>query len=200
MKHKTTFLLLAICLAGTVYAAQTAGDIIKLRRQKSKSAGDIIGLRKAQAQPTVKYPDANPYIRIGAGPAFAGESSIDAGYAFTAAIGMDFVEVPARMELEYGLQHNELGDNSDVTQQTFMGNLCYDFNCTAKLKPYLFGGVGFAYVDKKNTDTVFAGQAGAGIGYFLNDSISVDLCYRYLEVQDAGIDGHNITLGIRYSF
>ena len=62
-------------------------------------------------------------------------------------------------------------------------------------------------IDESDDDTVFAYQAGLGVGYALNDSITLDLKYVYFATQDADFDGvdveiasHNIVFGIRYAF
>ncbi len=204
MRYKAIILLLTACLAGTIQAAQTAGDIIKLRQQKAKSAGDIIRLRNGkEPEPTVLYPEINTYFSVGAGPAIAGGSSFNTGYGLTFALGVAFQELPTRIEFEYGMLQNDAKEKSasgDITQHTFMGNLYYDLANDAALTPYLFGGLGLAYAEEKTSDTGFAYQGGTGLEYLLNDKIALNLKYRYLGTQSAGVNSHNITLGVRYSF
>lgn len=227
MKNRIAFSLLAAVLAGTTGWAQTSGDIIRQRQMKSKSSGDIMRMRqqkntpvdslgrpKKAAKSDVTYTDTSYYFAIGVGPAFATDSFFDTGYSLTLALGADFNEVPARMELEYILQDHDLEDqdgvqiSGDATQHAFMGNLYYDFEHTAELKPYLFGGLGFAYADGKAkalgtsasaSETSFAYQAGAGVAYEMTDALALDLKYRYLGAGD-GIDGHHVTFGVRCNF
>jgi opacity protein-like surface antigen len=204
MKQTGTVLLLTLSLAGTLYAAQTAGDIIKLRQQKAKSAGDIIELRKQkESKPKVLNPEANSYFSVGAGPALAGGSNFDTGYGLTFALGVAFQELPTRLEFEYAMQQNDQEEKSsgdDITQHTFMGNLCYDFENGTAFTPYIFGGLGLACAEEKTSDTGLAYQTGAGLGYFLSEKTALEIKYRYLGTSSAGADSHNITLGIRYSF
>ena len=62
-------------------------------------------------------------------------------------------------------------------------------------------------IDESDDDTVFAYQAGLGVGYALNDSATLDLKYIYFATEDADFDGidaeissHNVVLGIRFAF
>ena len=110
----------------------------------------------------------------------------------------------------------------------FMVNADYDFDTGSRWVPYVGGGLGVATIslDTKtasgrsltdDSDTVFAYQVGAGIGYEFpleeGRSITVSLDYRYFGTQtptftgdltgtefDATINGHDIGIGIIYGF
>ena len=110
-----------------------------------------------------------------------------------------------------------------------MGNVYYDFDLGLDWKPYVGGGLGVASIslESKSTasgrtladdkDTVFAYQAGGGVGYEFATSadhaITVSLDWRYFRTADptfkgavtgaefdAEIGGHEISLGLRYGF
>ena len=73
----------------------------------------------------------------------------------------------------------------------------------ATLKASAFG----ASSSDNESDTVFAYQAGAGIGYEFSPNIIALLDYRYWATQDPDLGGtkaeistHNINIGIRYQF
>ena len=66
--------------------------------------------------------------------------------------------------------------------------------------------VGISLVD--DDDTVLAYQVGAGLGYAVNATTTIFVDYRYFATEDpefsysqeAEIDSHNISLGLRYNF
>lgn len=119
--------------------------------------------------------------------------------------------------------------SGDISVLTFMGNVYYDFDLGLGWKPYVGGGLGVASIslESKATasgrtladdkDTVFAYQAGGGVGYEFATSadhaITVSLDWRYFRTADptfkgavtgaefdAEIGGHEISLGLRYGF
>jgi len=154
---------------------------------------------------------------------FSGEISYDNGYAFGAALGYSFGV--GRMEGELGYKTadidkvsvNGLGSasvNGDISALSFMINGYVDINAAPAVKPYIMAGIGMANVsldsndlDVDDSDTVFAYQAGVGVGFALNDKVTLDLSYRYLGTSDPEIDGvdveygsHNFLAGIRVKF
>jgi opacity protein-like surface antigen len=108
--------------------------------------------------------------------------------------------------------------NGSLSILTFMANGYFDFNNDSNFTPYLTAGMGMANVEIDGTstdDTVFAYQIGAGVGYALSETVSIDFGYRYLGTTDyeyAGtvlsvpikaedsIGSHNFTLGMRFAF
>ena len=116
----------------------------------------------------------------------------------------------------------------DFSMVAFMGNMDYDFDTGSRWVPYVGGGLGVAIIsiDTENaqgislsddSDTVFAYQVGAGIGYEFpleeGRSVTVSLDWRYFGTQDptfkgdvsggdfdVGISGHDIGIGLIYGF
>ena len=111
----------------------------------------------------------------------------------------------------------------------FMVNMDYDFDMGSPWKPYVGGGLGFASISLDtesqatgrslvdDSDTVFAYQVGAGIGYEFplpeGRSLTVSLDWRYFDTQtptfkgdvtgaefEAEISGHDIGIGLIYGF
>ena len=110
----------------------------------------------------------------------------------------------------------------------FMVNVDYDFDTGSQWVPYIGGGLGVATISldtetdtgrslTDDSDTVFAYQVGAGIGYEFpleeGRSITVSLDWRYFGTQtptftgavtrtdfDVGISGHDIGIGLIYGF
>lgn len=88
----------------------------------------------------------------------------------------------------------------------------FDFENDGPITPYVSAGLGFANVDievagASDDDSVIAYQVGAGVGYALNEQLTLDAKYRYFATTDpefgtteAEIDGHNLILGLRASF
>src|SRR3546814_8682974 len=84
--------------------------------------------------------------------------------------------------------------------------------------PYLGGGIGAMRIETNDvsvigfdlsdeSDTVGAGQLGAGIGYRLTDNFSVSCDHRFLMSEDpefadveAENQNHSLSLGLRYRF
>lgn len=152
------------------------------------------------------------------------ELSYDTGFAGGAALGYNFGA--GRIEAELGYKKADTdkisvdtyyGSGSasvdgDLSVLSFMANGYIDFNASPTIKPYLMAGIGMASVaidgeGVDDDDTVFAYQAGAGIGFALNDKVTLDLSYRYMGTQDAEIEGedleygsHNILAGVRVQF
>ena len=110
----------------------------------------------------------------------------------------------------------------------YMVNVDYDFDTGSRWVPYVGGGLGLATValDTKtaqgrsladDSDTVFAYQVGAGLGYEFpleaGRSITVSLDWRYFGTQtptfkgdltgtefDVGFSGHDIGMSLIYGF
>jgi opacity protein-like surface antigen len=107
---------------------------------------------------------------------------------------------------------------------SLLGNLWYDLDLGSSVKPYLGGGLGAARVSATNvavsgvtivngSDTVFAFQFGAGVGYEIIPAATLSLDYRYFRTVDPTFKdlvlgtsfrseyrAHDIRLGIRYQF
>ena len=116
----------------------------------------------------------------------------------------------------------------DFSMLAFMANVDYDFDTGSRWVPYVGGGLGVATISVDtetdtgtslvdDSDTVFAYQVGAGIGYEFpleeGRSITVSLDWRYFGTQaptfkgdvsgddfEATINGHDIGIGLIYGF
>ncbi len=159
------------------------------------------------------------------------------GFGLNAGLGVD-MQNRFRLEGEMIYTTNSLqkisgtaAGNSAITQAVggdtstlaFMANAAYDFPNQTRLTPYLMGGFGIAGVflneweaDNNaiadDTDWVLAFQAGAGIGYELDDRTDLELSYRYFETQapefgdtrtspfESELAGHNVMLGVRLKY
>ena len=118
--------------------------------------------------------------------------------------------------------------NGNFSMLAFMANVDYDFDTGSRWVPYVGGGLGVATISidaedvdgnsfADDSDTVFAYQVGAGIGYEFpleeGRSITISLDWRYFATQDptfkgdltgaefdVGISGHDIGIGLIYGF
>ena len=158
-------------------------------------------------------------------PGIVVETEFDYGLNVNGAMG--FVVGQGRMEIEVAYRTNDIDSFSvigvsvpgggDVTALSGLLNAFYDIKTDSAITPYLGGGIGVANVEIDNLsilgipfpgsedDTVFAYQLGGGIGYAINDTMTVDLGYRYFATADPDFNGleaeygsHNITIGIRF--
>ncbi len=117
-----------------------------------------------------------------------------------------------------------LSFSGDISALGFMANGWYDFDTGSRWVPFVGGGIGIAIVNLNvesvlgvpvtydESDTVFAYQGGAGLGYRVNSSSTISLSYRLFgtssdpEFND-GVEkikleymSHNIMAGILIKF
>jgi len=170
------------------------------------------------------------------GPGGSADLSFDTGYGLGVSAGYDFGTY--RLEGEFAYRVNDHDSFSgfgvtgpvggDTSSMALMANIYYDFRTVSPtFVPYIGGGIGFASISVDATDPsvggakviddddmVFAYQIAAGVGFAVNQQVTVDLGYKYLATSDpsfevigaggAKIDAeygsHNIILGLRYRF
>lgn len=152
----------------------------------------------------------------------------DTGLALGAALGYDFGNT--RLEGEISYQKNDFEKASllgvdvdltgDVTSLSLLMNGYYDLVNNSVFTPYLSAGLGFAKVEVNDfnvpgsglpnsnyDDTVFAYQVGVGVGYAVNEKVTIDVKYRYFATSDPEFDtteaefaSHNFLFGVRVNF
>lgn len=156
---------------------------------------------------------------------------LDSGLAIEGAAGVK--SGAFRAELAAGYQSNEVNryiykgvsyDPADehkrftYSVQSYMINLYADIYEQARVHPFIMAGLGIADVDfeafsladsRKSgfSDTVFAWQAGAGVGYTVSGHVTIEACYRYFAAPDIkgwnredvfDVSSGKILLGVRY--
>lgn len=147
------------------------------------------------------------------------------GGSFAAGVSTKVNGGAVRAELEYNKNadakktHNLYGRlfNTKIESQSLMINGYYDIDTGSKLTPYVGAGIGYAKIKGKlsvlgespysEDDNNFAWQVGAGVGYALNDKVSLDAGYRYVDYGDFTKEGlkwessaHELYVGARYAF
>jgi opacity protein-like surface antigen len=120
-----------------------------------------------------------------------------------------------RPELSVGYRMANIKDQDDqsVTSIDVIASVYYDVDTGSDITPYIGIGGGMSNVTVKegNTKTVWAlaFQGAAGIGYALTEELALTLGYRLTGTLEATFKdksklgmalGHNVELGIRYSF
>ncbi|MBF0184493.1 MAG: porin family protein [Magnetococcales bacterium] len=147
--------------------------------------------------------------------------SLDDGISATAAVGVR-LQSSFRLELEGSYRSFDfikakqgnttvaLGGNADFT--SLMLNGYFDLKNDSPVTPYLFVGFGHAWANAEITafnrsmsasDDGVAYQSGLGFSYAINNTLSLDLEYRYFLVPVDGADdfsNHEIMGGIRLGF
>lgn len=151
------------------------------------------------------------------------------GLALGAAVGYAY-EYNARLEAEIAYQKNDMdkarvfGSAADLTGDAsslaLLLNGYYDFKNASALTPFVGAGIGIANVEvndfhvsgsglrsASDNDTVFAYQVGAGLGYAVNETVTIDAKYRYFKPSNPDFDtttieysSHNIYADIRVGF
>ncbi len=168
------------------------------------------------------YPDADLAVP-GVGTA---ELSSDAGFMFGLALGMK--NDSFRLEGEVAYRTND-GDRisgpggsvsitGDVTTTSLLANGYIDIGSSGSVIPFIGAGLGFANVAidspglADDSDTVFAYQFIAGVGFSINPRLMLDLSYKYLGTStpsfsdvvgdefELDYSSHAVQLGIRYAF
>lgn len=171
-------------------------------------------------------------------------SNSDGQAFFGLAFGYDFkkssIDLPVRAEVEYAYRgekdvfnRNVAGkykDKLEVGVQSVFANVYYDIHNSSPVTPYIGLGLGVAVfsidysgrydnlgVEAKasGNEADFAWNVGAGAAYEINDTISLDLGYRYADFgkveygasqygvkssQDVKAEAHEVMLGLRFSF
>lgn len=105
---------------------------------------------------------------------------------------------------------------AEVESQSLMFNTYYDIDTNSKFTPYVGAGVGYAKIKGKlsafgmsddMSDTNFAWQVGAGVGYELTENVTMDAGYRYADYGDFSeydskldVSAHEFYVGARYTF
>ncbi len=137
-----------------------------------------------------------------------------------------------RAELEYNKNSDAEDTNTmnlsgedfegkfEVETESVMLNAYYDIDTGSKFTPYIGAGIGYAKVkasmkgedstyaySAKVDDNNFAWQLGAGVGYAVNENVTVDAGYRYVDYGDFTEDevkvdtsAHELYVGARYAF
>ena len=119
------------------------------------------------------------------------------------------------LSVGYRMANIEDQDEQSVTSIDLIAGVYYDIDTGSEIVPYVGIGGGMSHVTVKegNSKTVWAlaFQGAAGIGYALTEDLTLTLGYRltgtleadFPKAEDGTLEmalGHNLELGIRYSF
>ena len=167
--------------------------------------------------------DEGLYIGAGYGIALPADREIDGRTVSTdlgfvgGRFGVGYTIFGFRPELSVGYRMANIKgqDEQFVTAIDVIAGVYYDVDTGSDIAPYIGIGGGMANVTVKegNSKTVWAlaFQGAAGIGYELTEDLTLTLGYRLTGTLDADFPkkedgtlkmalGHNVELGIRYSF
>ena len=98
----------------------------------------------------------------------------------------------------------------DISSFGFMANGYYDFDAGDNWAPFLMAGIGGAKINLDATsvagvavtydesDTVFAYQVGAGIGYNLSPTTAVNFQYRFFGTSDPSFNDGTVVIDGEY--
>ncbi len=142
--------------------------------------------------------------------------STDLGFV-SGRFGVGYSIFGFRPELSVGYRMANIKGQSDqsVTAIDLIAGVYYDVDTGSAITPYVGIGGGMSNVTLKegNSKTVWAlaFQGAAGIGYALTEDLTLTLGYRLTGTMDADFPkqedgtlkmalGHNLELGLRYSF
>lgn len=159
------------------------------------------------------------------------KSEHDTGFNVGAAAGYDFGMGRAELEIAYRqndmdkftLEGISVNAGGDVSALSFMANGYFDIHNQSPVTPYIGAGIGLARVSVNDvtvlgekiaddSDTVFAYQLAAGVGWEFMPNLTLDLGYRYFATADPefnDVEGdkfeseyksHNLSVGLRIAF
>jgi opacity protein-like surface antigen len=156
------------------------------------------------------------------------KAEFDTGFAVLGAAGYAFDPLTfgtLRAEAEIAYRENDVdklkvsgvgsisAGDATVSALSGMVNAALDVATGTIVEPYVFVGIGGANVSldgddfDDEDDTVFAYQAGAGLGFAVTDAITLFAGYRFFGTTDPEFEGvdaeyhsHNIEGGIRFEF
>jgi opacity protein-like surface antigen len=169
-------------------------------------------------------PDSDLDVTISGLGSVSEELSYDSGFTIGGAVGYKIENF--RYEGEISYQKNDLDSISalgislpvdgDISFLTFLVNGYFDFGSGGPLTPYVTAGIGYSNFEigdggDSEDDNLFTYQLGVGVGFTINENVTLDLRYRYLGFEDyeysdatgrisAEISSHNITAGLRFAF
>ncbi|WP_080748995.1 outer membrane protein [Solemya velum gill symbiont] len=148
---------------------------------------------------------------------YKGKIDLDNGLAFSAAIGNQYGNFSAEVELSYlngdtGLQSfpdasapsDEADTNGDISVTALMLNGWYSFG-EGPLRPFVGAGLGYAKasIDTSfdiggnngidDSDSGFAWQVGAGVEYALSDTTSLVGVYKYMNMDSIDVTDNEDT-------
>ncbi|VEN74305.1 conserved exported hypothetical protein [Candidatus Desulfarcum epimagneticum] len=154
--------------------------------------------------------------------------SYDAGMALGAAIGYQLDVLRVEMELSHqknnvtgvSFSGGSLDMSGDMSIVSLLANGYLDIINNTPITPFLSVGVGLAKVEGNDffvpgigigsgsaDDTVQAFQIGGGLGYEINETVTLYANYRYFGTSDVDFDGtrvsigsHNFMVGARVNF
>lgn len=140
---------------------------------------------------------------------FSADADLDNDWMADVGVGFGYAN-GFRSEAELAHRTNEVsGAGADVEASSLMINGFYDFNRDGAIQPYLGLGLGYAQVDSgADDDSNWAWQGLAGVAIPLGERLSLDIGYRYFNVQDlesgpiSDLDYTHqaATLGLRFQF
>ena len=179
------------------------------------------------------FADSDTKATADSGYVFRGSSTstaeFDSGFTGGGSLGYGFGN-NIRLEGEIAYQKNDVDQvsngrttitdiDAEVNMWSFLGIAYYDFTNSSSVTPYLSAGLGFGNVEIESSlsgmndnDTVPVAQLGAGIGYAVNQNVTLDFKYRYLlaltdpeyrgdhYTSEAEVASHNLMLGLRFGF
>jgi opacity protein-like surface antigen len=124
-----------------------------------------------------------------------------------------------RVEAALGYQSSDVETlyipnvNNSVSMTSYMANAYCDLMGDSVITPYVMLGAGATtisveYLGYTADDTVFAYQAGAGVGLKASDNVTFDVGYRYFKpsninafgLSDVTFSSSNILAGVRIGF
>jgi opacity protein-like surface antigen len=147
------------------------------------------------------------YVRGDAGFSWLDISGLDDGGAAIAGGGIGYqVNNWFRTDIRADHAFSHDGGAYDVSGTTVLWNGYVDLPLSMGFTPYVGAGVGYGWADYSGAgpadDSGFAWGATGGVAFSMSQNITLDVGYRYREIDVAGPNyaDHAVTGGIRWNF
>ncbi|MDR1463263.1 MAG: porin family protein [Azoarcus sp.] len=158
------------------------------------------------------YSDSAGFVSVAGGVDFAGPLRAELEYS----IFGDQKDSKQTMLYRPGYYYQRYDIKEKLEFQTLLVNGYWDFKNSTSLTPYVGVGLGLAYINATGRATApgapsvhtslkgvaSAYNAAVGVAWSLNDSLSLDVAYRYLgiNVDKIDLEQQQVQVGVRWGF
>ena len=179
-------------------------DVDVLKSQVSNiqelAVGNALGISQLDINKQDKISDSSYYAGVlGGASLFAGgEPDFKTGWAAGAFVGVDMQMFRGELEYQY-LKADFKEFDSDVSVNSLMGNVYYDFMEWGMFTPYLTTGIGVGWFDMGNFDedqTSAVAKFGGGLDVAVAEDMTIGARYVYFTALN-GVDyDANVITGV----
>lgn len=169
-------------------------NAVDLRQYASLKISDVLGARA-----DISHIDSN--------------AGVKESFGIKAAYGVKLADFRTELELSVYEKASVKSYDADFRPMTLMANIFYEMRTNSPFSPYIGAGIGYSRISVNaggiidDTDATLATHGLVGVAWSINNSVALDIGYAYTSFGkydkdsiDASFTGHELSLGMRYSF